>query len=169
MVKTADEKMPRVRPAEGKLVPWNPIEDLMALNNRANELFGRGWGYAPLARLIPGEIGVYEPMVDIFQTAENIEFFVALPGFTPEEITVEALPDGLIIAGERKAMYEVPKEKTVEGWAGTTATFRVTYPLAVEIDPTKVVATFKNGVLHLVLPMVTATTAKITPVKVIAN
>jgi HSP20 family molecular chaperone IbpA len=48
-------------------------------------------------------------------------------------------------------------------------TFRVSYPLNVEIDPTKVVATFHEGVLHLVLPLTAKTVIPITPVKVVAE
>ena len=168
MVKNIGERITPTRPVEGRFFPWNPFEEFVTLNNRFNELFGRGYGYTPLARLLPGE-NVYEPMVDVIYTEQNIEFYVALPGFTTEMITVEALPEQIVIAGERKPLYVLPKERIAEGWAGLPVTFRVTYPLNMEIDPAKVVATFHEGVLHLVLPLNAKTVVPITPVKVVAE
>ena len=90
MVKNIGERITPTRPVEGRFFPWNPFEEFVTLNNRFNELFGRGYGYTPLARLLPGE-NVYEPMVDVIYTEQNIEFYVALPGFTTEMITASRI------------------------------------------------------------------------------
>jgi HSP20 family molecular chaperone IbpA len=168
MVKNTGERITLNRPVEGKFIPWNPIEEFVTLNNRFNELFGRGFGYTPLARLLPADNG-FEPMIDVVYTEQNIEFYVALPGFTSEMINVEALPEAIVIAGERKPLYVLPKEQIVEGWAGVSATFRVSYPLNVEIDPIRVTATLHEGVLHVVLPLNEKANVACTPVKVIAK
>src|SRR5579871_273652 len=154
------------RPMEGKFIPWNPFEELMTLNNRFHDLFGRGFGYTPLPRMI-SNVG-FEPPVDIVYLAKTIECYVALPGFTAEKITVEATPEAVVIVGEREPLYTHPKEQFVEGWAGAPANFRVTYTLDAEIDPAGVVATYHDGVLF----KDTATTEKAklvtTPIKVAA-
>ena len=168
MVKNTGERIAPIRPTEGKFVTRSPIEDFLTLNNRFNELFGHGFGYTPLARMLPGTMA-FEPMVDIVYTDLNVEFYIALPGFTLETITVEAVPDAITVSGERKPLYVLPNERIAEGWAGTPINFKVEYPLAVEIDPAEVTATFNDGVLRLVLPLVSPTKVKITPVKVVAG
>src|SRR5690242_16363272 len=98
MVKNVAERAPLTRPVEGKVIPWNPFEEFLTLNNRFNELFGRGFGYTPLTRMLPNNM-VFEPMVDIVYTDQNVEFYIALPGFTLETITVEAVADAIVVAG----------------------------------------------------------------------
>ena len=167
MVTNTGERITVNRPIEGKFIPWNPIDEFVTLNNRFQDLFGRGFGYTPLPRMLPN-VG-FEPQVDCVYMDKNIELYVALPGFTVDCINVEAMPEAVVISGERKPLYTLPKEQFVEGWAGTTCTFRVTYPLNAEIDPTHVNATYHDGVLHLILPFSAKATAATTPVKVIAK
>lgn len=151
------------------LTRWSPWEELADIRHRMEELFSRAFGYTPLSRLIPGEPGVFEPDVDLYETNEKVILMAATPGFKPEEIKVEATPDTIQIEGERKALFE--DEKAVQhrgGWLSGSSRFSLSYTLPTEIDPNKVKATFSNGVLQLEMPKTERARAKGVKVNVTA-
>ena len=67
------------------------------------------------------------------------------------ELEINATSDSISIGGEVKARTDV----TEDGWLRQerrVGKFQRAFTLPVAIDPTKVEATFENGVLQLVLP-----------------
>jgi len=152
---------------EGEVVRWSPWEEMENIRHRMEELFSRAFGYTPLSRLIPSEPGVFEPAIDLYETDEKILLFAAVPGYTPEEIKVEATPETITLEGERKPLYE--DEKAVQhrwSWLSGASRFSVCYTLPTEIDPNKVKATFCNGVLRLEMPKTEAAKTKSVKVSV---
>ena len=139
------------RPAEA-VARWSPFDELTDLRHRMDELFTRAFGYTPLSRMFPTEPYTFEPPVDLFEKQDAFDAFVSIPGFTPEMIKVNATVDTLTIDGERKALYEENATPRRHGWVTGAGTFRVSYTLPAEILPHKITATFKEGVLHVVMP-----------------
>lgn len=82
-----------------------------------------------------------------------------VPGFKADEIKISAEPERLIIEGssvqttEEKSNEEPEKVLFSERRANK---FCRTFTLPAEIDPTKVTANLKNGVLEITLPKVLA-------------
>jgi HSP20 family protein len=153
------------RRPEGGLTHWSPWEEMEDLRRHMDDLFSRAFGYTPLSRLIPTETMGFEPAVDIYETDDNVLFFAALPGFTPDSIHIEATQDSLTIQGECKPCYA--DEKAVahrQSWLSESGNFSVSYSLPTEIDPNKVKATYRNGVLQLEMPKTEPSRTK--PVKV---
>lgn len=75
-----------------------------------------------------------------------------LPGLKKEEVTVEVTPQGLAISGERKA--EMKEEK--EGYFRSERTYGEFYrfvPLPEGALVDKALATFKDGVLEVQVPL----------------
>lgn len=77
-----------------------------------------------------------------------------LPGLKKEEVTVEAAAEGVTIAGERKS--EVKEENKKEGYFRTERTYGsfsrfVPLPEGALVD--KALATFKDGVLEVQVPL----------------
>jgi len=77
------------------------------------------------------------------------EFLVRmeLPGFAPEEVKIELLPERLTIEAEHK-----PAEKTEEKAKREFARVRRELTLPPEVELEKVEAVFRNGVLEIHLP-----------------
>ncbi|MCS6776109.1 MAG: Hsp20/alpha crystallin family protein [Chloroherpetonaceae bacterium] len=150
------------------IVRWNPFQELAEMRQRMEELFNRGFSYTPIPRLFPTEAHIFEPALECVRTEKALEVFVPVPGFTPEEITVEVQDTNLTIKGERPPLFDQKKEEVrVPGWATTKATFAINYTLPVEVVPGEVKATLQNGVLHLTLPIAAKAIAKTVPVKVL--
>lgn len=141
---------PRTEPG---LTRWNPWSEWDEIRRQMDNLYSRAFGYTPLSEMIPVSGFNFEPAVDIYTSDDKVFAYAALPGFTPDAIHVEAGPDSLIIHGERKALHDtdrsVPEQKN-----GVTeeSQFRIQCTLPAEIDPNKVKANFKNGVLELEMP-----------------
>ncbi|HZO91070.1 MAG TPA: Hsp20/alpha crystallin family protein [Chthonomonadaceae bacterium] len=167
MVKLNGERTTRLRPIEGEYIRFNPFEELTAMEQRMEDLFGPRFKSGPLEWAILDEPYPYEPAVDIIQTEGYIEMFVALPGFPMEAIQVDAAPDTITIVGDREPLYPEDVVVHTQEWGVTPVKFRANYILPTEVDPRHVKATFRNGVLHLQLPISETARVKTVPVKVV--
>jgi HSP20 family protein len=91
------------------------------------------------------------PTIEMFYADEAIVVRAELPGMTKEEVKVEIVKGYLTIEGERK--YE--KELTKKGYFTTERAYGTFYrqiPLPEEAKVGEAKATFKNGVLDVVIP-----------------
>jgi HSP20 family protein len=109
---------------------------------------------APLAR--PGfgpwrEMG-FVPALEIEEKNNTVFVKADLPGMQKADVKVEVAPEGLTITGERKEEKEVKKEGyfRTERMYGSFERF-VPLPDGAEVD--KAVATFKDGVLEVKVPL----------------
>jgi HSP20 family protein len=94
--------------------------------------------------------------VDLWETKDAYELRADLPGIAPDELEINATSDSISISGEVKGQADVSEH----GWLRQerrVGKFQRAFSLPVAIDPTKVEATFENGVLHLVLPKAEST------------
>jgi HSP20 family protein len=158
------------RPAEN-LTRWDPWAEMESTRRQMDELIGRLFGYSPASRLIPGVPGraintefTFAP--DIYETSDEFVFVFAVPGFTPDDLKIEATADRLSIHGERKPFYanENAAQLYRSWWSAGQGNFQFSYSLPCEIDPNKVQANYRNGMLELHLPKAEAVKPK--PVKV---
>ena len=93
------------------------------------------------------------PPVDIFQTGEHeLVLKTELPDMSRDDITINIENFVLTIAGEKKAPAEVKDEQYhhVERRYGA---FSRSFSLPQTVDPNKVSAEYKNGVLTVKLPL----------------
>ena len=165
MITKNPEVAPIVRRADVSTFrnPWNEFQEM---RHGMDDLFSRYFGYTPLSRLIPEEAPVFEPVVDIYETAEELLFFVAVPGFELKYIDVSVNADMLFVHGTRKPWIALPEDVRIYRRSGLVENeqFTFNYTLPVPVDPDKVKATFHNGVLELHLPKIEA--AKTRTIKV---
>ena len=99
----------------------------------------------------PQTSGGWTPPLDIYQNADHILALVELPGLPKEEIEI-SLHDGVLtISGERK-----PQPEEIEGNAERTerqvGKFRRCVSLATRVDASRVVASYRDGILTVTLP-----------------
>ena len=74
-----------------------------------------------------------------------------LPGFAEKDIEVKVDPHRVFITGKQEKSSESKKDKTVRSEQSSKVIFRE-YRLPAEIDPEKVTAELKGGVLEIHLP-----------------
>ena len=91
------------------------------------------------------------PPVDIYETDDCYILNAEVPGVAREDIHVEASGSDLTIRGKRRADALCAEENyhRLEGMRGE---FRRTFSLPEPIDDTRMRASLKDGVLHLVIP-----------------
>lgn len=108
----------------------------------------------PMLRLRPFEWRTQEfmPSVDVIDEEKQVRINAEVPGMSPEDIDI-TLSGGnsITISGEKK--WERKEEgRDVRYSERSYGTFRRYVSLPAEVQPDKVEATFKNGVLSIVLP-----------------
>lgn len=140
---------------------------MLELRNEMDRLFDRffhePWGLSFGGRL--GELSeLIEPAIDVSETDANVVIRAEIPGVDPEKIDVSVTEEAVTIAGEK----EETEEKEGENYYRSErhfGSFRRTIPLPTGVDPEKVDAKFKNGVLRVEMKKATPSHSKKIPVK----
>ena len=148
------------------IVPVRRRNELADPFRGMNELMQRLWEGFPFGELAEKEFGTeWVPSVDISETDKQLTVKAELPGMTREDIDISLDENYLIIKGEKKQ----EKEETDKHFHRVERTFGSFYrslrlPAGVEKD--KIDATYKDGVLTVVLPKSEEAKKKITHVNV---
>lgn len=147
--------------SEGKGQPqmWRPFETLRHEVDRLFDDFGNEFWRSPLRRSMfetePAfrrafEVGL-APAVDIVEKEDAYEVTADLPGFDEKNIDVKLQNGSLCIKGERKS----EKEETKKDYHLTErefGSFERRFTLPEGVDPDKIEASLKKGVLTVTLP-----------------
>ncbi len=128
---------------------FSPMTDIVSLRDAMDRLFEESFIRPNTwTGLAAGHVAV---PVDLWETKDAYHLRADLPGVTADQLDINATSDSLSLSGETKTQSEV----TEDGWLRQerrVGKFQRAFTLPMAIDPTKVEATFQNGVLHLVLP-----------------
>ena len=146
------------------IVRWDPFRDVAALQDRINRIFSESFDSS---RELDDDGGLYDwrPPVDIYETADGYNLKVELAGVEKEDVSVEVKDNVLTIRGERLLDPEVKDEQYYRK-ERTFGKFQRSFTLQEPIKPEQVKASFKNGVLTIVVPRPTQEKAKQIAVKI---
>jgi len=128
---------------------WDPFAEVSDLRKRMDEIFGEFFGPTPSA--MAATEAVWSPLVDVHETKDGIQLQVELPGVKQEDIQVSMVGDTLTLKGERKRETEV-KEDNYHRIERSYGTFQRSIVLPSVVDPNRVKATYRDGVLEIQLP-----------------
>ena len=106
----------------------------------------------------------FMPLANVAETPQALEMTFELPGLKAEEVKVEVREGELWITGEKKEEKE-EKEKSYHRIERRFGEFRRVMPLPTNVDPEKVVAEFKEGVLKVTVPKVEEEKPRVIEVK----
>ncbi len=95
--------------------------------------------------------GQWMPAIDVYDSKDNFVVKADLPGLNKEEIEVSIEDDTLILKGEKKQESETKEQNFYRSERLYGSFFRA-IALPATVDPSKVVAEYKDGVLKLTLP-----------------
>ena len=129
---------------------WNPLQDLMVLQDRMNRLFQDA-----TQRRNQGDAGGgdefersdWTPASDIYETETGYLIAMDLPGIDREALEIDIDDNRLIVKGTR-AIVE-PKQHRTERPRGK---FLRTFSVPGSVDQGKIGAEYKDGVLQIRLP-----------------
>lgn len=128
---------------------FTPLTDIVSLRDAMDRLFEESFiRPTTWTGLAAGHLAV---PVDLWETKDAYHLRADLPGVTADEVEINATSDSITIGGELTGKADV----TEDGWLRQerrVGKFQRAFTLPMAIDPTKVEATFENGVLQLVLP-----------------
>lgn len=131
------------------LRPWGSLEELRREMDRLfDDVVGR--------RALPGrrealEERVWAPTVDVFDKGNNLVVRAELPGVEKKDVKVTVEGDVLSIRGEKREEEKV-KDENYYACEQCYGSFSRSIYLPVKVEPGKIKADFKNGILDITLP-----------------
>jgi HSP20 family molecular chaperone IbpA len=106
---------------------------------------------------------IFIPPVDIVESKDAILLTADMPGVEEKNVHVTLEKGVLTVLGEIEPVSVKDRKLAYEEYE--IGDFERSFTLSDEIDPDRIEATLKNGVLRLVLPKTEAARAKKIPVK----
>jgi len=126
---------------------WSPFDQLSSLRNEINRLFAYGDEGSRNTEFFD----LWSPALDLYEDKDNLVVKAELPGLKKEEIDISFHDGALHITGERKHEEENREAETYRSERFYGRFHRtLTLPKAVDVD--KVKASYKDGILTVMLP-----------------
>ncbi len=97
---------------------------------------------------------VYQPQVDIFETAQGITLLADMPGVKSEDLTIDLRDSVLTLRGTVRSPEGEGETSVLQEFRW--GSYYRQFTLADTIDQGKIEATLSNGVLRLLLPKIDA-------------
>jgi HSP20 family protein len=137
------------------LVPWRKLDEntgLVQFEQAMNEVFDGFWPAleTPASRPANGLRG-WMPRLDVAETEKEIMVTAELPGLDEKNVNVNVSGDQLVISGEKLSDKD-DRKKTWHRIERSYGSFQRVLPLYAEIDRNAIKASFKKGVLSVILP-----------------
>lgn len=126
------------------IVRWEPFKDL-----RFDRLFNEALGHAFATDKELGLKG-WAPAVDIYETESSLVLKAELPGIDPKDVEARVVDGTLYLEGQRKFENEV-KQDNYHRLERAYGSFTRSFALPSSVDPDKVTAEYKDGVLTLTI------------------
>ena len=131
------------------IVKWDPFGDVAALQDRINRMFEDSFK----ANRGEDEVSSYgwRPSVDIYEVEAGIVIKADLPGVRKEDVHVEVKDNLLTLKGTRESDVD-GGDQCFFCQERNFGQFQRTFTLQYNVDPEKIKASFKNGVLKVTVP-----------------
>jgi HSP20 family protein len=133
-----------------QLVKYNPMRDIFSQPRFMSRIFDDF--FYPFDRH-DGEMSAWnwQPVVDVYDNDDNIILKAELPGLDKKDIEIDVKDRILTLKGERASDHEVKEDNYVrrERFFGR---FERMFTLPADVDPEKIKADYKDGVLKIDIP-----------------
>jgi HSP20 family protein len=129
---------------------WNPLEDLMMLQDRMNRLFEDATqrrARNDSTNRDEFERADWTPAADIYETEENYLIAMDLPGVSREALELDVDDNRLVVKGTR-----IVEESTKHRAERPRGKFLRTFTVPGSVDQAQIGAEYKDGVLQVRLP-----------------
>jgi len=133
------------------MASWDVFRDLDNLRKEIDEAF-RGAGYnRPFGSTFLSPVATRRfPLVNVSDDESSVYVDAVIPGISPADIDMTVLRNTLTISGERKPL-DVQKGQIVHRSELGSGKFSRTLELPVDIDPDKVTAEYKDGIMRITM------------------
>lgn len=138
---------PLVKHTNPWISPWSdPLDLVTDLQDDMNRLFSSSLRRGPRSPL-----GDFFPSLEVKEDESQYLLHLDVPGMERKDLDISVSGNTLTVKGERKS-EEHKKEKGCFYSERQYGSFQRSVELPTEVDPEKVAANYKDGVLELVLP-----------------
>lgn len=133
------------------MASWDMFRELDNLRREVDEAF-RGFGYSrPVATTFLSPVTTRRfPLVNFSEDEGHVYVDALLPGVNPGEIDLSVLRNTITINGERKPFSEQQGQIVHRSELGS-GRFSRTLELPVDIDPAKISAEYRDGIMRITL------------------
>jgi HSP20 family protein len=128
---------------------WDPLRDLLNLQERMNRLFEESVSRGRSDDDKPSP--TWSPLADVYETAEGFVVQADLPGLTKADIEIRIEGNRLILKGERR-LASSTRPDSFHRMERSHGPFERSFVFGEPVEPEKVTAVFQEGILRLVLP-----------------
>jgi HSP20 family protein len=135
-----------------RLERLDPFRDLLDVHSEMNRTLDAYFG----RQARPGAMDrVWAPAIDIYETKDELVVTTELPGVKEADVHLSIVGDTLSLRGQRQTESQAKEENyhRIERWSGS---FERHILLPVPVQPEKVRASYRDGVLDIRLPKVEA-------------
>lgn len=126
---------------------WNPLKDLMVLQDRMNRLFEDATQRRAREEGDDFERADWTPAADIYETDAGYLIAIDLPGINREALEIDIDDNRLVVKGTRDV--DEVRQHRAERPRGK---FLRTFSVPASVDQGRIGAEYKDGVLQIRLP-----------------
>lgn len=131
---------------------YNPMDNYLSsfhreMDNWFNDIF-RNFSFPSMSS---NNVGNFNPKVDIVENEKEYQFMVEVPGISENDIKLDLSSNVLTIRGEKKQenKNEDKNYRHIERYYGS---FERSFSLPEDSDLNNIDASFKNGILSIIVP-----------------
>jgi HSP20 family protein len=125
---------------------WNPLQDLMLLQDRMNRLFEDATQRRANDAGDQFERADWTPAADIYEIESGYGIAIDLPGISRDAVEIDVDDNRLIVKGTRLIEESTHRNERPRG------KFLRTFSIPASVDQGVIGAEYKEGVLHIRLP-----------------
>jgi HSP20 family protein len=130
---------------------WNPLQDLMVLQDRMNRLFEDATQRRAHAEASAGgdfERTDWTPAADIYETDSSYLIAIDLPGINRDALEIDVDDDSRLLIRGTRAIQESRQHRSER----PRGKFLRTFSVPASVEQSEIGAEYKDGVLQIRLP-----------------
>ncbi|WP_158247189.1 Hsp20/alpha crystallin family protein [Geothermobacter hydrogeniphilus] len=148
------------------MINWNLFREMDQMRREMDEIFNSvGLGSLLEPAFLPGLGARRTPRFNLLEDENNFYLSALLPGVDPKQLEMNVVGNSLTLSGERPEQV-ADVNATWHRRERGAGKFLRTIELPADVNPNKVSATYKNGVLDVTLPKAEAAKPKQIAIKV---
>ena len=120
--------------------------DLWRMRDEVDSLLGGGLSFTGGIRSLPH--GSF-PAVNVVQTPDSVQVYLFAPGLDPAKLDISFEQNLLTVSGERRIPLD--DKATYYRQERFTGPFHRAISLADDVDPDRIDATYRDGIVHVTL------------------
>ena len=147
------------------IVRWDPWTTLPSLQDRINRIFEEAFPKPSAAKEGEFELADWRPVVDTYEQNDTFVIKAELPGIKKEDVSIDIKDNILTLKGERSHEADI-QEKNYYRKERSYGKFYRAFTLPDAVDPNRIDASYKDGVLSVTLPKGEKAKPKLIDVKI---